>query len=286
MFDSNYETILADTEYSRALHRKIRYHVYCLERHFEDPAAFPNGEEYDVWDIHAVHFIVRHRATATWVAAARLVLPETFQFPVETLQCLASEPAQRPPRRELSEISRICIINTPAPWQINPHLDYEFGHVGRSSESGILLGIFRALMIYSLRRNIEYCYLLVSHAFARLLRRLGFILYAVGDAIEHRGARIPYQIRLRETSKSLLTRSTLFRGLFNQRELAYQPFSALDDVWHEDSELMPSGFGVPFARGTTRRSEIPQYVPNHPGVWHMEAERSRPGPGGAWRSAR
>jgi len=283
MFDSNYEAILADTERGRALHRKIRYHVYCLERHFEDPAAFPNGEEYDVWDIHAVHFMVRHRATATWVAAARLVLPETFQFPVETLQCLAPEPAQRPPRRELAEISRICIINTPAPWQINPHLDYTFGHAGRSSESGILLGIFRALMVYSLRRDIEYCYLLVSHAFARLLRRLGFILHAVGDPIEHRGSRTPYQMRLRETAKSLLARSAQFRGLFNQRDLAYQPFSVLDDVWHIDSELMPPSFDWPPAPETARRSEIPLSVPRHPGVWHMEAERSRPGPG-VWRS--
>jgi len=283
MFDSHYETILADTEDGRALHRKIRYHVYCLERRFEDPAVFPNGEEYDVWDIHAAHFMVRHRATATWVAAARLVLPETFQFPVETLHCLAPEPAQRPPRCERAEISRICIINTPAPWRINAHLDYGFGHVGRSSESGILLGIFRALMIYSLRRDIEHCYLLVSHAFARLLKRLGFILHTVGEEIEHRGSRIPYQIRLRETAKSLIAQSTQFRAMFNQRDLAYQSFSTLDSADHEDFKLMPSRFGSPLTRETTRRSEISLPTPNHPGVWRMEAEYSRPGPG-AWRN--
>ena len=31
MFDPSYEVILADTEAARAIHRKIRYHVYCLE---------------------------------------------------------------------------------------------------------------------------------------------------------------------------------------------------------------------------------------------------------------
>ncbi|HPF58800.1 MAG TPA: PEP-CTERM/exosortase system-associated acyltransferase [Candidatus Competibacteraceae bacterium] len=282
MFDHAYEVILADTEASRAIHRKIRYQVYCQERRFEDPAEFPNGEEYDVWDIHAAHFIVRHRATATWVAAVRLVLPDAFQFPVETLHCLSSEQAQCRPRRELAEVSRICIINAPAPWKMNRHLDYQFGHAGRSGEHDILLGMVNALIIYGLHRGIECFHLLISQSFARLLKRLGVILQQVGNTIDYHGLRIPYQADIRETSKSLVARSALFRGLFSRRELAYQSFSALDGVWQE-FEMMPPSFDWPPAPETARRSEIPLSVPSHPGVWHMEAERSRPGPG-VWRS--
>ena len=52
MFDSHYQVLLADTQAARAIHYKIRYHVYCLERRFENPALFPRGEEQDPWDAH------------------------------------------------------------------------------------------------------------------------------------------------------------------------------------------------------------------------------------------
>jgi hypothetical protein len=214
----------------------------------------------------------------------RLVLPEAFQFPVETLQCLNSAPAQVRPRHELAEVSRICIINTPKPWQTNRHLDWRFGHAGRIRESDILLGMFRALFIYSLRRGIEYFYLLVSSPFARLLKRFGVVLQQAGSAIDYHGVRIPFQVNLRESAKSMQARSAQIRALLNRRELAYQGFSTLDDVQDEDSGQMPSPFDRPLTAETARRIEIPPSAPNHPGVWRLETERSQPGPG-AWRRA-
>jgi N-acyl amino acid synthase of PEP-CTERM/exosortase system len=119
MFDHTYEVILADTEAARTIHRKIRYHVYCVERQFESLTNFPLGEEHDPWDIHAAQFIVRKRSSGKWVAAMRTVLPSAVQFPVETLHCLTPEPTNPLHRRELAEISRICVIHSPAPHEIN-----------------------------------------------------------------------------------------------------------------------------------------------------------------------
>ena len=277
MFDSTHEVLLANTEAARVIHRKIRYHVYCLERRFENPARYPTGQEHDHWDSHAAPFIVRERATGAWVATLRLVLPEATRFPLETLRCLPPESPHSLQRRQFAEISRICVINSASPHTINHHLDQNFGPVSRHGESEILLGMIRAIVIYGLERDIEHCYLLVTEAFARLLRRLGVVLHRAGKAIEHRGLRTPYRVGLRENAAALSARSPAISQLFARRALAYQPFSALTGY----RSGVPAGM---LARPGTDTPTRPgaQYSRPGPGVWRLEMDPSKPGPG-HWR---
>ena len=137
--------------------------------------------------------------------------------------------------------------------------------------------MIRAIVIYGLERDIEHCYLLVTEAFARLLRRLGVVLHRAGKAIEHRGLRTPYRVGLRENAAALSARSPAISQLFARRALAYQPFSAL------------TGYrsGVParmLARPGTDTPTRPgaQYSRPGPGVWRLEMDPSKPGPG-HWR---
>jgi len=297
MFDSHYQVILADTEAARAIHYKIRYHVYCLERRFEDPARFPQGEEQDPWDVHAAPFIVRERASGRWVAAMRLVLPNAAQFPVETLECLTPEATHQLRRRELAEVSRICVIHSPAPYEINQHLDRNFGAVARNGEPEILLGLLRTLFVYGLERGIEHSYLLVTDALARLLRRIGVVLHPAGTPTDHRGLRTPYWVGLRESAASMIAKSEAIRRMAARKALAYRPFSVLDGVMEERTALMPPRlFPLPIAE-TAWRGGVGQprlgpgawrveTAPSEPGpsVWCIEAEYSRPGPG-VWRGA-
>ena len=71
MFDTRYEVYLADTAESRALHHQIRYEVFCIERGFEDPEAFAQGQEHDRWDDSSHHFVVQDKESGAGVAAAR-----------------------------------------------------------------------------------------------------------------------------------------------------------------------------------------------------------------------
>ena len=225
MFDQNYEVMLADTATSQAIHRMVRYHVYCLENQFEDATAFPQGEEHDLWDNWSTQFIVRSRHLGTWIAAMRLILPHGDSFPIEKLHCLT--PHADLPRRNLAEISRISIIRSSNPHAMNPHLDWNYGHISKGGESEVLLGMLRAMFFYSLAHDIERFYLLINQAFARLLRHLGLVLHKVGTPVDHRGIRIPYQVRLQESAKSIRTKSVRIDQLFARRSLAYRPFSAL-----------------------------------------------------------
>ncbi|MCP5158198.1 MAG: PEP-CTERM/exosortase system-associated acyltransferase [Gammaproteobacteria bacterium] len=269
LFDRDYEVILADTEASRAIHRKIRYHVYCLEHRFENPGAFPRGEEHDAWDNHSALFIVRNRRSGTWVAAVRLVLPHGASFPLEKLNCLTSD-IDRPSRNAFAEASRICIIRSSSPWQINPHMDWDYGHVGRTGESEILLGMLRTLFVYCAKHSLEYVYLLITDALARLLRRWGLVLHSIGTRIDHRGLRAPYLVKRLESIKSMGEKSVLVRDLLARQTLAYRPFSAFSATEEISVPMLPAASFPP---------------PTADLSWRMDgASRSRPGPG-AWRGA-
>jgi N-acyl amino acid synthase of PEP-CTERM/exosortase system len=257
MFDSAYEVILADTTAARTIHQKIRYHVYCVECQFEPPSAFASGEEHDPWDVHAVPFIVRSRLSGAWVATMRVILPQAATFPIETLQCLAEPPAGNDFHRwRLAEVSRICIIHSPNPRRINPHLDWNFEHVSGKNEPEVLLGLIRAGIFYGLAQGMKGSYLLVTSPFARLLKRLGLVMEPVGVAVEHHGRRTPYLMDLVESAAKVSRRSTAVRDLFARKTLAYRPFSALSAAEQVSLPLLPSSVPLPAAEAVLRADGV------------------------------
>ncbi|WP_143096320.1 GNAT family N-acyltransferase [Ectothiorhodospira mobilis] len=108
MSKTRYEVFVADTPGTRRIHHAIRYSVYCLERGFEDPGEFPDGQERDPWDAQATAFTVRDRETGLWVGAMRLVHPLGGHLPVHRLTRLRREYAPTS-TGGATELSRICI---------------------------------------------------------------------------------------------------------------------------------------------------------------------------------
>jgi N-acyl amino acid synthase of PEP-CTERM/exosortase system len=82
MFDERYEVVVACTHVTRRIHHQIRYQVYCVEQGYEDPAQYPDQEEHDAWDEHAVHFLVRERSSGEWIGAMRLIRPLDGVLPI------------------------------------------------------------------------------------------------------------------------------------------------------------------------------------------------------------
>ena len=238
MFDSHYEVVLADSPAARTIHHKIRYHVYCVERGFENPARFPTGEERDPWDDDSVHFVVRERGSGRCVAAMRLILPRAVDFPVEALGCLEPSRTEGLRRRQLAEISRICVVRTPATWMYRGASLSGLGQVPKSRELDVLLGMLRTINVYGTERGIEHCYLLVTEAFVRVLRRMGVVLRQAGSAVDYRGSRTPYLVSLRESAASMRAKAAAIERLFSRERLAYRRSSEIDEDTVDPDSLL------------------------------------------------
>ena len=253
MFDETFRVCFADTPFGVALHQRIRYQVFCLDKGFEDAGAFSAARETDAWDDQAAHFIVQNQNTRQWVAATRLVLPRPGKLlPVESLGALD--------RRQLGnsdllvgEISRFCIVGNRTQRGANSGLQpapdslaaLGIGTIGRRQQFEVTLGMIRAVGIYALKRQIN-CIMLITDPFARMLRTLGVILRQVGPAIEHRGMRTPYLVEMRESVMSMGRKSSAARALFRRARHAYVRISTviLDETIDCVSEYAPRSLPV------------------------------------------
>jgi len=93
---------------------KLRYQVFCIENTFENPDHYPDNLEFDEFDKHSVHYLIRHRKSGEYAATVRLILPDTHNpeklFPLE-LHCEIDNIAvmQSINRQYLGEVSRLCV---------------------------------------------------------------------------------------------------------------------------------------------------------------------------------
>lgn len=237
MFDENFRVCFADTPFGVALHQRIRYQVFCLDKGFEDPSAFSTARETDAWDDQSAHFIVQNRHTQQWVAATRLVLPKRGRpLPIDTLGAFDRHSLDDHHAR-ISEISRFCIIRNrgPADTDVDVLAEPEpnslqawgIGSVGKAQQFEVTIGMIRTLVIFALKRKLTYCVFLVTDAFARLLRTLGLNLRQVGSPTEHRGMRTAYLIDMRETAMLMSKKSSKVRDLYRRSKHAYVRISSV-----------------------------------------------------------
>jgi len=249
MFDETFRVCFADTPFGVALHQRIRFQVFCLDKGFEDPDAFSAARETDAWDDHSAHFIVQNKITRQWVAATRLVLPKPgSMLPVDQMgvfdrSCLDA------PDLLAAEISRFCIIGNRSQLQAADELEpvansleaWGIGAIGKKQQFEVTLGMMRAFAIYALKRGIEFCVMLITDAFARLLLKLGVTLRQVGPPTNHRGIRTAYLVDLREAVVSMARQSSAVRDLFRRSKRAYVRIShvTLDDTIDCVSEYAP-----------------------------------------------
>ena len=220
MFDKYFEVFLADTAESRKIHFQIRYQVYCEEMGFEDKSVFIHKEEWDKWDQHSVHFIVRHKYTGQWVGAMRLVAPQGKQLPLNDYTSLKDKQGNAIQIQSSNvELSRLCLIkeirrrstDTTPPLGLDQfQKDHAKSAESQNSENveaiykdrrinlSLIWGLFRAAADYSAQNNINRWFFLTNKALARVIGREGFVLHPVGEGCEHAGRRYPFSMELEE----------------------------------------------------------------------------------------
>ena len=280
MFDDDFRVCFADTEFGVALHQRIRYQVFCLDRGFEDPGKFSTAEETDAWDDHSAHFIVQNKKTGQWVAATRLVLPGPDRsLPVDSLGAFDRHLLDDP-MIPVGEVSRFCIIGGRGhaahydPEDPNSLEAWGIGPIGKRQQFEVTLGMIRTLIIFAMKHDSVHCVMLITDAFARLLRTLGVKLRQVGPVKDHRGMRTAYMVNMRDTAISMSKKSSKVRGLFRRSRHAYVRISSVvsDGDFELVSEFTPdhSLFNETVFRETvllpaeTDSDLGPSPRPNHP----------------------
>jgi putative PEP-CTERM/exosortase system-associated acyltransferase len=210
MYNDYFEVFLADSPTGKEIHYRVRYQVYCLETGYESPISYPGKKESDRFDESSVHFIVRARATGTWIAAMRLVIGSLDQLPIS--QFATVDPGlllQNTGAKSLSdfglcaEVSRLCVIsqyrrraherNVPhqVPWNPDDDSD-EVANQERRKAPWLMLALLNSARVYSEEKNIPYWFFLAASSLARIIKGLGIKLDQTGPPCEHRGTRYPF----------------------------------------------------------------------------------------------
>jgi N-acyl amino acid synthase of PEP-CTERM/exosortase system len=236
MFDEHFEVFLADTQKSKEKHYGIRYQVYCEEMGFESKDNFVAEQEYDKWDGHSAHFIVRAKHTGQWIAAMRMVFKNEQPLPLEE-HCLINKPIQHNVFNHSVEISRLCLIkeirrrNT----DYDPPIGLEDEHNGikradnvipfqsrKNIERRIIWGLFRAAAEYSAENNIKKWYFLCTNALARVIAKEGFSMERIGEPCSLNGERIPFEIGLNEILSNSIWLNDFKKGysLYSDMEIS------------------------------------------------------------------
>jgi putative PEP-CTERM/exosortase system-associated acyltransferase len=206
-FDRNFEVFLANTPESKALHYHIRYQVYCDEMGYEDKERFPDQLEIDDWDNRAVHFIVLHKQSGSWVGALRLVLNDN-RLPFQDFCSLENE-INPVDFLQSAELSRLCVLKDVrrysakkfAPYGMcyeedrsgleSPNVKMLYSH--KNMGLSIMWGLLHAAAQYCDDRHTNNLYLLVAPALVYTIKKEGFCLEQIGEPCEHRGTRLPFQ---------------------------------------------------------------------------------------------
>jgi len=157
---------------------RLRYEVYCVAHHFEDPNYQIEGFEQDKYDEYARHSLVFDRPSGAALGSVRLILPnDNTSLPSYTLCPAAAAAADVMfPRATTAEASRFLrAIDVPGTPSRQPVQE--------------TLALMAALVKMSAENGISHVLALVTKSMLRLLNRFGLAFKPLGDPVEFNGLR-------------------------------------------------------------------------------------------------
>jgi len=198
---------------------KLRYEVYCLERHFLEPEDFKEGLETDEYDNCSIHFAA-YTLDQDIVGTVRLVQPEPgHAYPFES-HCQPFPDFVAPQRETVAEVSRLVVRKThrrrrgdsmegiSADFQekgstrnIKPRTTVRSDK--RVNSPLLLLGMYREMYRYSRQNGIRYWYAAMERSLARSLDKMGFKFVPIGPQVDYYGPVTPHMADLDELIERL-----------------------------------------------------------------------------------
>ena len=207
LFETHFEILPADQVHMQDIVFRIRHQVYCEELGFEPYRV--NQLEQDDSDKNSIHCLLLHKPSQTYAGCVRLILSDSHtpevSFPFEQV-CGKSlrwtfDNARGTGRNRYGEISRLAVT---APFR-RPRHGAHAQHSGDSPPGtgdedarrlfpSVALGLYLASTAMGLSKGLDGVFAMMEPRLARQLRRFGIFCQQIGDAVEHRGTRVPYFI--------------------------------------------------------------------------------------------
>jgi len=177
ILEREFRVEVAETQEAVEEAHRLRYQVYCLERHYEKSDT---GLEIDEFDHRSHHVILRHRATGQAMGTVRLVSSRAdadgHDLPIERL--CAPRLLEHLPRQTTAEISRFAVSK-------------RLRGTAGASASLIRIGLMQGIMQVSHAHGLTHWCAIMERSLLRLLGSSGIHFHPMGPPVEHRGLRQP-----------------------------------------------------------------------------------------------
>jgi N-acyl amino acid synthase of PEP-CTERM/exosortase system len=214
---------------------KLRYEVYCLERHYLEASDFENDQETDEYDDCSIHFAA-YTLNKDIVGTVRLVQPHEGQpYPFEG-HCTPFPEFSYPARDNAAEISRLVVKKTHRRRRGDSMegISQDFMEKGstktikprstvrrdkRGNSPLLLLGMYREMYRYSRQNGIRYWYAAMERSLARSLEKMGFRFVPIGPQVDYYGPVTPHMADLDELLGRLRRENKFLAAWFNDEPI-------------------------------------------------------------------
>jgi N-acyl amino acid synthase of PEP-CTERM/exosortase system len=243
VFNQYFEMVPAISDELKNEVYKLRYQVYCIENGdktgFKNPVDHPEGIEFDEYDSHSSHYLIRHRKGGNFMATTRLILPDVRNlkkpFPIEINSQIDNVNLLKTmSRHNLAELSRFCVSKEFRRRKNEQHLlttndaDSEgaFAQEEKRSSSHLTLALFACAIKMSSENNIHYWYAIMEPALERVFSTLGIHFVGIGPLVDYHGMRRPCMIKVDDLLDSVAKKDLNYwnmltnNGQFGHRKLS------------------------------------------------------------------
>ena len=204
VFNEYFEMVPAISDELKNEAYKLRYQVFCIENKFLNSEHYPDDLEFDEFDQHSVHYLIRHRKSGDYAATVRLILPDANNpeklFPLE-LHCEVDNFAVMQPinRKHLGEISRLCVSKAFKKRRdeahklaaISPDQQSYFTPDERRTFPHLSLALMACIIKASHENDIHFTYGTMESQWFRFISALGIDVIKIGPLADYHGKRWP-----------------------------------------------------------------------------------------------
>lgn len=248
-----FEIIHAQTDELKARAFRLRYDVFCKENPFEQPGgpeATGDEIERDIFDPHAVHYLLVHRDSGEDAGTVRILLPNEGALQQSfSLQGVCDHPLLTIDSKvtRLAELSRLCMAKRfrrrPLDGQLLPAYyetemnDAEKG-LGRFFRRRIPyapLGLMKAAFETALEFNIPDVVTAMDTTHFRTMKRIGMPYRVLGPRVDYHGGQQPIIFNIKHVLDNMsMENPECWEIVSDQGRLHRQANTMAQNDWHDN----------------------------------------------------